>query len=233
MDALARQRLATVEVWRADVASRPDGDWASLPDLAVFTTGIAVQHWNGAHVTGPSPDLAAAASWFAARGMPWAVLVAEESGYDPGTPLVTTQPVMLRALDELPELSEVELWWDDGDGAVAVQQEAFEDERAAELVLPKLRNAACALVTAYDDGAPVSTATLVVAGGVAAVFGVGTVLSHRGRGLGRAVTLAVLHEAVRRGCDLAYLNPSEQGHGVYARLGFTDAPGWRVHLPPG
>ena len=28
--------------------------------------------------------------------------------------------------------------------------------------------------------------------------------------VGRAVTLAVLHEAVRRGADLAYLNPSER-----------------------
>ena len=86
-------------------------------------------------------------------------------------------------------------------------------------------------MTAYD-GAPVSTATLVVADGVAAVYGVGTVIGWRGRGLGRAVTLAVLHEARARGCDLAFLNPSDLGYGVYARLGFRDAPGWRVHAAP-
>jgi len=69
-----------------------------------------------------------------------------------------------------------------------------------------------------------------VAEGVAAVYGVGTLMSYRGRGLGRAVTLAVLHVAARRGCDLAFLNPSDLGYGVYRSLGFEDVPGWRVHM---
>ena len=202
--------------------------YAQLRDVAVHTTGIPVVQWNGAHVTGPEPDLPAARDWFAERAMPWGLLVPEELSFDPGTPVVTAQRVMMRELDDLPALPNVELWWDDGEGAVAVQREAFDDDLAGELVLPKLRNAACALVTAYDVG-PVSTATLVVADGVAAVYGVGTLTAYRGRGLGRAVTLAVLHEGQRRGCDLAFLNPSDLGYGVYAALEFADAPGWRVH----
>src|SRR3954451_16608264 len=83
MDALARQRAAVVNAWRADVVTRPDGGWAQLRDVAVHTTGIPVVHWNGAHVTGPDPDLAAAAEWFAAFGMPWAVLVPAESTDEP------------------------------------------------------------------------------------------------------------------------------------------------------
>ncbi|MCU1600378.1 MAG: family N-acetyltransferase [Frankiales bacterium] len=229
MEQLARQRAAQVAAWRADVGSRPAGEWAQLRDVAVHTTGIPVRQWNGAHVTGSDPDLDAAATWFAARGMPWAVLVPEDEPFDPGTAQITTQRVMLRDLDGLPAPPELELWWDDGDGAVAVQQSVFEDDLTGDFVLPKLRNPVCGLVTAYDGG-PVSTATLVVAEGVAAVYGVGTLSSHRGRGLGRAVTLAVLHEGVRRGCDLAFLNPSDLGHGVYRGLGFADAPGWRVHM---
>jgi len=229
-DALARQRAATVAVWRADVATRPGGAAEQLRDLAVHTTGLPVVHWNGAHVTGPDPDLRAAAAWFGEREMPWAVLVPEDSPYDPGTPLVTTQRVMLRHLADLPALPRHSMRWDDGEGAAAVQREAFEDERAPEFVLPKLVNPSCAVVTAYD-GSAVATATLVTVAGVAAVFGVGTVVAYRRKGLGRAVTLAVLHEAVRRGCDLAYLNPSDLGYAVYRALGFTDAPGWRVHQP--
>jgi GNAT superfamily N-acetyltransferase len=225
MDALARQRAAAVAVWRADVATRPHGDWAQLPDVAVHTTGIPVRHWNGAHVTGPEPDLDAAAAWFAEREMPWAVLVPDECSWPPYTTLITRQRVMLRHLDDLPPLPELELRWDDAEGAADVQRQAFVDDLAREFVLPKLVNPACAVVTA----AAVTTATLVVAQGVAAVFGVATVPSHRRSGLGAAVTLAVLHEARARGCDLAYLNPTDMGYGVYARLGFTDAPGWRVH----
>ena len=75
---------------------------------------------------------------------------------------------------------------------------------------------------------PAATATLVTVDGVAAVYGVGTPSRHRRQGYGTAVTLAVLHEGRRRGCDLAFLNPSDLGRGVYAALGFTDAPPWHV-----
>jgi GNAT superfamily N-acetyltransferase len=229
--ALARQRAAAVAVWRADVATRPGGAWAQLRDVAVHTTGIPVRHWNGAHVTGPDPDLGAAAAWFADRGMPWAVLVPSESRWQPATALLTEQPVMLRDLTGLPPLPEADLRWDDAGGATLVQQEAFDDELAGEFVPPKLLNPACAVVTLHDGG-PVATATLVVVDGVAAVFGVGTLPDHRRRGLGAFVTLAVLHEARARGCDLAYLNPSDMAYGVYSRLGFAPAVGWRVHAPP-
>jgi len=222
----ARQRAAAVAVWRADVATRPSGDWAQLRDLAVHTTGLPVRPWNGAHVTGPEPDVNAAAAWFRERGMPWAVLVPEEHHLRPG-PLITTQRVMLRDLDDLPPVPDLDLRWGDA-AAGQLQQEVFGDDLAADFVAPKLVNDACAVVTAYD-GQPVSSATLVVVDGVAAVYGVGTLEAHRGRGLGRAVTLAVMHEGRRRGCDLAFLNPSDLGYGVYAHLGFTDAPGWRVH----
>ena len=112
-DALARQRAATVAAWRADVATRPDGAWEQLRDVAVHTTGIPVAHWNGAHVTGPDPDLDTAAAWFAARGMPWGVLVPDELAYRPPSKPITTQQVMLRRLDQLPGVPDLELRWDD------------------------------------------------------------------------------------------------------------------------
>ncbi|MCU1594625.1 MAG: family N-acetyltransferase [Frankiales bacterium] len=236
MDALARQRSATVAVWRADVLTRPGGSWADLGGLAVHTTGLPVPYWNGAHVTDPSGlrALPEARRWFEERGMPWGVLVPAELELDPGTPHVTDQRVMLRDLSRLPAMPlrpEVELWWGSED-AVGIQAEAFEEERAAEFVLPKLVNDACAVVVAHDEGVAAATATLVTVEGVAAIYGVATVASHRRKGLGRAVTLAALHEGERRGCDLAFLNPSDLGYGVYAELGFVDAPPWRVYSAP-
>jgi GNAT superfamily N-acetyltransferase len=230
MDAVARQRAATVAVWRADVQTRAYGGWAQLGDLALHATGIPVGHWNGCHVTGTDTPWADAAAWFAEREVPWGVLIPEESDVEPPGPPITTQRVMLRDLENLPDLPVLDLRWDAGDDATAVQSDAFGDPLAdaTAFVLPKLLNPACAVVTAYLDDLAAATATLVVVDGVGAVFGVGTLPGVRGQGLGRAVTLAVLHEARRRGCDLAYLNPSDLGYGVYARLGFTDAPGWGV-----
>jgi len=199
--------------------------------VAVHTTGIPVRHWNGAHVTDPSgldrlPDVEA---WFATRGMPWGLLVPAELA-QPALKHVTDQRVMLRALADLPAVPDLDLRWDATERSATVQAAAFEDpyDTTLAFVAPKLVNAACGVVTAYDGELAVSTATLVVVDGVAAVFGVGTLPSHRRQGLGRAVTLAVLHEGVRRGADLAYLNPSDSGEPVYRALGFTDAPPLRV-----
>lgn len=231
MEALARQRSATVAAWQADVATRPEGAWARLGDVCVHTTGIRVPHWNGAHVVGPATPWYDVSDWFRAREMPYGVLIPAELDITPPGPIVVEQRVMLRDLTGLPPAPEVELRWDAGADAAAVQAEAFEDPLAPVFVAPKLVNAACALVVAYDEGHAAATATLVVVDGVAAVYGVGTTFRARRRGLGRAVTLAALHEGLARDCDLAYLNPSDLGYGVYAALGFKDAPPWRVHAP--
>jgi GNAT superfamily N-acetyltransferase len=232
---LARQRRATVAVWHADVATRPAGAWTDLGGLALHATGLPARHWNGAHLTAADglAKLPEARAWFDRRELPWGLLVPAELEVEPAGMLhATDQPVMLRDLVGLPDVPGIELRWTSAADAAAVQQEAFEDPLALDFVLPKLVNPTCAVVTAYDGGVPVSTATLVVTDRVAAVYGVGTVARHRRNGLGRAATLAVLHEAVRRGCDLAFLNPSTSGYAVYARLGFTDVLPWRVWVDP-
>lgn len=233
---LQRQRTAAWRVWQADVATRPGGDWADLGGVAAHTTGLPVRHWNGAHLTHPGglQRLAAVDAWFAERAMPWGLLVPADLGLTPpGLARVTVQRVMLRDLVALPPVPDLDLRWDAAEDAATVQAAAFGDplEDTRAFVTPKLVNAACGVVSAYDGDRPVSTATLVVVDGVAAVFGVGTLPVYRRRGLGRAVTLAVLHEAARRGADLAYLNPSDSGEPVYRGLGFTDAPGWDVWAP--
>jgi hypothetical protein len=231
MGSLARQRSAVAAIWAADARSRPAGDSTVLGDLRLHTTGIALAPWNGACVTGPDTPWYDASSWFGDRGMPWGVLVPSELDVVPPSEHVTDQPVMLRDLSDLGGLPELDLRWEAGDDAAAVQAGAFETDLGVtrEFVLPKLVNDACAVVTAYDGGVPVATATLVVADGVAGVYGVGTALHARRQGWGRAVTLAVLHEGRRRDCDLAFLNPSQLGYGTYARLGFVDAPPWRIY----
>lgn len=49
-----------------------------------------------------------------------------------------------------------------------------------------------------------------------------TVADARGRGFGRAVTLAAMHAGAEAGAAVAVLQSTEMGHGVYRRLGFEE-----------
>ncbi len=204
----------------------------------MHTTGLPVAEWNGAllYDVAGLPGLDAAAGWFAERGMPWGLLVpAELDVAPPRFRYVADQQLMVRDLEELPALPNQPLRWDaPAEDVAVVQAAAFEMplDEARAFVAPKLGNPTCDVVVANDqDGQPVASATGVLVDGVVAVFGVGTLPSHRRQGLGSAVTLAVLHRARDQGADLAYLNPSDLGYGAYRKLGFLDAPGWRIWSP--
>ncbi len=233
MDLLARQRAATVAVWQADVAVRPAGEWVDLGGLALHTTGFDVPYWNGAHLTDPAglAHLDEARTWFAARARPWGLLVPSELDLTVDLPSLGEQRCMARDLTDLPAVPDLDLRGGTGPDVLAVQADAFGDPELEQFLATKGLLAACTHVTAYDAGHPVATARGIWVDGVVAVYGVGTVGTHRRQGLGRAVTLAVLHEGVRQGCDLAVLNPSDLGYRMYAALGFSDLPPWRIYDP--
>jgi predicted acetyltransferase len=69
----------------------------------------------------------------------------------------------------------------------------------------------------------------VAAGGIE-IANVTTVPDERGRGLGRAVTLAAMHAGARAGASIAVLHSTEMGHGVYRKLGFTEFARYRTAI---
>jgi GNAT superfamily N-acetyltransferase len=72
------------------------------------------------------------------------------------------------------------------------------------------------------DGEPVAATILFAGGGVASVYGVGTVPAARGRGIGAAITVKPLLAARERGYRHAVLFSTELGRPVYERIGFRD-----------
>jgi ribosomal protein S18 acetylase RimI-like enzyme len=70
------------------------------------------------------------------------------------------------------------------------------------------------------NGEPVATNMLFNGGGVASVYGVGTIPSARGQGIGGAITLKPLLDARAMGYRYAVLFSTEMGVRTYERLGF-------------
>jgi GNAT superfamily N-acetyltransferase len=75
----------------------------------------------------------------------------------------------------------------------------------------------------YLGDQPVTSSTLLVAGGIASVYDVSTPPAFRRQGFGGAITFAMLQEAQQRGYDYAWIWSSPMGKSVYSRLGFVAA----------
>jgi ribosomal protein S18 acetylase RimI-like enzyme len=84
------------------------------------------------------------------------------------------------------------------------------------------------VVVARLDGIVVASAAGVTTGDVCGVLNVVTLPEARGRGIGRATTLAVMHDARERGARHAVLHASKMGFGVYLQMGFHHPGDFRL-----
>jgi hypothetical protein len=82
------------------------------------------------------------------------------------------------------------------------------------------------------EGDVVSTAVGFTVDGATGVFNVATPREHRGRGYGAALTARVVRDGFAAGSELAYLQSSDSGHGVYRRLGFRDVEEYTLLTRP-
>lgn len=85
---------------------------------------------------------------------------------------------------------------------------------------------------ALRDGRVVGTSLLSPGGGLAGIYNVCTQPEERGRGIGRAITLAALRSAYSRGYRHATLQSSKMGLPIYRRLGFEELCTFEFYFLP-
>lgn len=82
----------------------------------------------------------------------------------------------------------------------------------------------------YVDEQPVTSATLLIAGGIPGLYDISTPPDFRGKGYGTAITHHMLKIAKERGYPYSCVMPSPLGRPIYKKLGFVvsmDMPEYR------
>jgi hypothetical protein len=89
-----------------------------------------------------------------------------------------------------------------------------------------------AAFVAYLDGEPASIAMTIVNNGVAGIYWVGSLERARGKGLGRAVTVAASNAGFALGAEIASLQASPMGKPIYLKMGYEPAYDYRLSISP-
>ncbi|HEX6230423.1 MAG TPA: GNAT family N-acetyltransferase [Actinomycetota bacterium] len=254
MDGDVAERIARgmVEAWR-DRVSHIEGHAIYEADgLLVALSNLPDDELNVALVElepqDPLGALSRAEWWFRSHGRRLGVEL--ERGRHPaieraarmlGLFPAVTRPAMAAAVAELgppvpPEgvaFRRVETP-EDLSAMVDLEVEIFGTERsvAERLLGPRaLERTRTRMTIATLEGEPVAMAYVHVHDGAIGVFGVGTVDRLRRRGIGTAVTASAIGQA-RGEADLAWLQPTALGRGVYEAMGFRPVAHWQVWMLP-
>ncbi len=74
----------------------------------------------------------------------------------------------------------------------------------------------------YYQEKPAAVSLVCYNSGVAGIYCVGTIEEARGKGIGTVLTHTALVDAKKRGYEIAILQSSEMGYGVYEKMGFKE-----------
>ena len=248
-DRSERDRTASFmpAAWRRRVAAC-GGVVHEVDGLAVCLTGVPFPPFNPTLIVRlpaePDAAIARAEAHYDGTGMPFGIDL-EPSLHEPvraaaqrsGLTMVESRPGMAAALADVPAAAPpdgVEVFRVEDpallDEVVEVDAAAFGGDAATtRLFLPDavLQDPTQRVYAARVDGRLVSVGESTTLDGVIGVFGVATVPAYRRRGIGAAVTALLIADR-KREADLAVLDASELGFGVYERLGFHTTSTWEV-----
>jgi GNAT superfamily N-acetyltransferase len=153
--------------------------------------------------------------------------------HEPPPPELEVVPVTDRAtLDEFLEVIAADwLEWTGGEHT-PVQRRTLDAWRTQ--IPPKLPDEPVPLRwIGRVNGRVVATSRISIGAGVAGLYAISTMPAFRGKGYGRAMTIAALRAARDIDYRIGVLQASDLGYSVYRRLGFRDLFSYGVYVHPG
>lgn len=227
------------------------GAAAQIDGACLIATGVPVPLFNPAFLT-QTVDLPRlvdeARAFYRERGIDWALVVPEPLAevsnkmlYRAGLRESQTMPVLARETGpdrNWPAVRTELAIRVATDGRTVADHRALLDsafgipDRLSRMVLAGVpSDDRLRLYVAYDtEGAPVGSAALCVAAGVAGIYNVASDPARRRRGIATALMQAVLADARERGLGMAILQSSRVGLPLYARLGFTPLSTYVIYV---
>lgn len=239
---------AQADAWAVASGGRRGGGVADLGGVRTACSGTPFAQFNGADLLDPArADPDAVASWFAARGTPWAWRLPASTpwpaGWSGGELLVRQRLAALHPGEFRPAAAPVgsavrAASVADLDALVAIDVTAFggPPDAAREWLGGLLVDDRVEVALVHVDGVPVAAAHTVrtdgVAGPAVLLAGVAVAAAARRRGIASGLSSWLLARAFVAGAELAHLQPDdERAARVYARLGFTEVDGLDVRAP--
>jgi ribosomal protein S18 acetylase RimI-like enzyme len=237
--------------WRARAASC-GGVAHEVDGLVVCLTGVPDDPFNPTLVEHPPADpiaaLAAAAARYRSTGLSLGVDLeprmhpaVRQAAERAGLRMVESRPGMalrVSALRPAPAPPGVEICRVEDAKLLAAAAEADAAAFGAEVALTRaflpdalLQDAAQRVFVAIVGGAVVGAGESGLADGVLGVFGIATIPSFRRHGIAGALTSRLITDRAGE-ADLAVLQSSRLGYGVYERLGFRAMSTWEVWVEP-
>lgn len=235
------------------------GEIAEYAGVLLWATGSTVPvQFNGTvrldPAVSPAEALAIAAEWFGDRDRRFTIVASDRDGVDDdlaaaaiaaGYTQVFEQPemVLTAPVAATPVPADVDLRWiADLNGVedwMEVTSVAYADYGLTPDVLPAVvRDPDSFLaphvetVIAYIRGTPLATAQVHNSHGLAGIYWIGTREDARGTGLGDAVTRAASNRGFARGASAVTLQATDQGEGIYRRMGYETLYRYRGLLSP-
>ncbi len=213
------------ESFRVIAASRQPGEIRELRGVSIASAGVAFQMFNAAFLSAPvftenefSQRILLADTHFRQRGLEWAYWICED--WIEGAPRRRMRPILerhgLRHSTDLPgmyaerlrppvrkapplEVRRVEsastrnAFCSIGSVCFHVPIHWFAEVFSADAVWDEFHS-----YVGYAEGEPVSTAAVVVGGGVLGVYNVATLPGHQRRGYGESVMRCAVEDVHRR-----------------------------------
>lgn len=236
------------ESFRVVAAGRPRGEVRELPGVSIAAAGVTFQMFNAAFFSAPvlneaelDQRILLAASHFQVRGLEWAYWVCEDwmdgrtrrrsrqmferrglrhsvdlPGMVADSIAPPHKPVPILSIRRVGDSATRDAFCAIGSACFHVPLTWFREVFENQCVFDKF-----AAYVAYRDGAPVSTAAIVLGGGAIGVYNVATLPEQQRRGYGEAVMRHALLEARRQhGLERTILQSTPAGLRLYERMGY-------------